>query len=99
MLQFAQRPPTEGIVAKLWDRHMGSWRNARYTELPKDPEKHKALVDHINKWKGASTDTSDLGEASRSEIESLSIERRIAPRKGNWWLIPKHVVDDHRHTG
>jgi hypothetical protein len=59
---------------------------------PMSPEAERKLVDHLKSFTKAPIDPEVAGIPS-DELQSISIERLVPARKGNWWLIPKKVAD------
>ena len=92
--KLAPRPPgnPSHLTVALWQKHApGSGQED--VDMPSiSPEAERKLVDHLKSFTKAPTDPEVAGIPS-DELQSVSIERLVPARKGNWWLIPKKVAD------
>lgn len=93
IMRFASKPPETGdyLVAKLWDRHLHSWRGKSPDPLVRNPEKEKELVDHLKRFSKAPTLSPQDVDFHPDDAEMLSIQRLVRRRKGSWWQIPKDL--------
>lgn len=55
-------------------------------------EAARKLVEHVNSFTQAPT-APEVADLSADEIEGLTIERLVPPKRGGWWVIPKDVAD------
>lgn len=96
IMRFASIPPTglDGVVSKLWDKHYPSWRdNKREVTLPADPEKNRKLVENLSRWAKAPPLPTHEKLSDEEQLDSLTIQRMIRKRKGNWWQLPSDLKD------
>lgn len=88
LMKLAPTPPddSDGLVARLWDRHFTpKWRNRTKPPIKQDDEKE--MVDHINRV--ATAPEIPHTELDPYDPDFVCIQRRIARRRGNWWQVPK----------
>jgi hypothetical protein len=87
---FASSPPGEPTdpVVSLWDHVAPGWRNP---QRPLDPE--KAPAEMLAKLKRLRTgDGTPVDRVvGDGDLDSLTIERRVSRKKGNWWQLGKDV--------
>ncbi|MFG6459281.1 hypothetical protein [Roseateles sp. BYS96W] len=98
--KFAPRPPGDvgNLVPSLWHRHGFELQKPEEQETAVPPEAHDKLLAHLRGFQEAAT-APEVAEMPSDDLESLSIERLVPPKKGSWWLIPKHVADEERRQG
>ena len=92
--KIAPYPPGDStsLIVSLWQRHAPGASAEPGEKPPRDPEAEKRLIEHLKSFSEAPT-APDVAELSSEELESVTIERLVPARKGNWWLIPKAVAD------
>lgn len=92
--KLAPRPPgnTSHLTVALWQKYAPGSGEANVDMTPMSPEAERKLIDHLKSFTKAPTDPEVAGIPS-DELQSISIERLVPARKGNWWLIPKKVAD------
>lgn len=92
--KLAPRPPgnPSHLTVALWQKHAPGSGQEDVDMPPISPEAERKLVDHLKSFTKAPTDPEVAGIPS-DELQSVSIERLVPARKGNWWLIPKKVAD------
>ena len=92
--KLAPRPPgnTSHLTVALWHKHAPGSGEADVDMTPMSPEAERKLIDHLKSFTKAPTDPEVAGISS-DELQSISIERLVPAKKGNWWLIPKKVAD------
>jgi hypothetical protein len=90
---FAPTPPRDDLdclVGKLWDQHSRPWRENRpaLTE-----EMRKLLEPAIEQMIAHFADASEVGrdeiEGDLSNVGMITIERRISPKRGSFWMGPE----------
>jgi hypothetical protein len=90
---FAHTPPrddAECLVGKLWDCHLGPWREE---PEPLSNEMRKliepALQELLSRLSAApETDRAEIA-GDLSNVGMIEVERRIRPQKGSFWQAPK----------
>ncbi|OYW63707.1 MAG: hypothetical protein B7Y26_10870 [Hydrogenophilales bacterium 16-64-46] len=92
--KLAPRPPGNAshLTVALWQKHAPGSGEADADMTAMSPEAERKLIDHLKSFTKAPTDPEVAGIPS-DELQSISIERLVPARKGNWWLIPKKVAD------
>jgi hypothetical protein len=68
----------------------------REERVIKDPEKEAALVAKLRKLADAPAIAPEEVDFDPSDPASLTIERAIAKKKGQWWQIPKNLKDSEQ---
>lgn len=97
IMRFADFPPTDGasLVAEVWARQGFRSRSHHENLAPKlKPEDEKRIVAELKSFtKGETIAPFPLPPDGD---DTVSIERRIAKKKGSWWQLPKdlHVAED-----
>lgn len=86
-------PPSEGgyLVTELWKRHLG--RKAlddRNVVEGMSAEARAKLFEELTAFTTGSP-LEACKELGDDDIETVSVERRVAKRKGSWWLLPKDL--------
>ena len=95
---FASRLPDEsqGLIRALFTRHTPNLlRPAAAVGMPKmDPERHKALVDHVKSWTKAPAVGGFTGDsaAAADGLQSMVIKRAISRTRGSWTMISDEVA-------
>jgi len=87
---FAARPPKEDgfLVADLWDRHCGDWRNTKPPLESMTPEAHESVVKKVNQWK----DAEELSDQSLpTDHDMVILERLVDRKRGKWWQVPEDI--------
>jgi hypothetical protein len=92
--KLAPRPPgdTSNLVVAMWEKHY---------RIPKDQtpykpfsaEAERKLVEQLNEFAKA-PEAPDVASIPADELESVAVERLVPPKRGSWWVIPKHVADE-----
>ena len=92
--KLAPRPTGEPntLVVSLWRKHAPRADRDDMDKLPMSPEAERKLVEHLKSFTNAPTDLAVAGIPS-DDLQSVSITRFVPARRGNWWLIPKHVAE------
>jgi len=92
VMSFAHGPPadSQGLVAQLWDKHMGAWRARKPLEPPANPAFNAKLAEHIKSFEQSQIQPSaeDLRKAF-GDPDSLMIKRVVRKKKGSWFQVPK----------
>lgn len=94
VMSFASYPPNDdNIIAQIWDAHFPNWRmNANFHET-KTPHKNKELYTEITKMSTASPLPTEQVDFDTYNPDKIIIERMVRKKKGNWWQIPKELLD------
>lgn len=94
LIRLAPTPPPndQGVVARLWDSHFGSWRQ-RATEAPppRNPKEDAELVAHINRLSDAPAIPRDEMDFDPADAQFVQIQRSVTKRRGGWWQLPKDL--------
>ena len=92
--KLAPRPLGDAtdLTVALWRKHAPGSGESAAEQLPMSPEAERKLVEHLNSFANAPI-APDVAGVPSDELQSVSIERLVPARKGNWWLIPKKVAD------
>lgn len=94
LFAFAGYPPTDQsfLVTQLWDKYFTAWRrHASEHREPLSKELQGALLKLIDKFQNESTPLDPATPVSQEEIEQMTIQRRVLPRKGKWKRFPPEV--------
>lgn len=93
IIRFARNPPKEGdcLVASLWDRHLGAWRDRNDDPPPRDPSRDAELVKKLKSVTDAPTLSPSDVDFDLGNPDTLSIQRYIGKRKGSWWQLPRDL--------
>lgn len=91
VMSFAHGPPvdSQGVIAQLWDKHIGAWRTQKREELPSNPRFHEKLSEHIRSLEQSGAPTS--ADKTFGDTDSLIIKRVVRKKKGNWFQVPKDL--------
>jgi hypothetical protein len=94
IMAFADVPP-EGLVSQVWDRHCRpDWRKTQSEKRPRDPERDKELIRKLKQYEKAPTVHGMPPPAFKDgDPDVVSIARKVAIRKGNWWQLPKTMMN------
>jgi len=93
LMALAPRPPRDdhnGIIVRLWDRHLMGWRD-RAQPQPRDPEEDAKILAHINRLDFAQEISPDEIDFDPSDPQFVKIERRVSRRRGHWWQLPRNL--------
>jgi hypothetical protein len=95
IMSFASSPPesTEFLTTRLWDRVMAThWRKKPTRD--KDPDADRKLVEEFNAFnKAPELPTSEI-DFDEEDMDTISLERRVHRKKGQWWQVPKDLPSD-----
>ncbi len=91
--RFASTPPQEDgcLVGKLWDRHLGSWRNKKSDSPRMDPEKEKKLVERLKKETESRRLSPHEVDFDADSADFMTIMHKVRKKKGSWWQLPKDL--------
>lgn len=94
---LAARPPcdTNNLVVSLWKKHTPTSGRSSRLDIPLDPAAERKMVEQLKAFCD-SPSASEVATVSSDDLESVAIERRVAPKRGSWWVIPKAVADKER---
>jgi hypothetical protein len=95
---FALYPPLDDsfLVTQLWDKHQPDWRGHQADAQRKPPlskEVEAALVGLASKLKKEGVPLNPRIPLDRNDISSLSIERKVYPKKGKWTRFPPEALE------
>ncbi len=93
---FADYPPQDEnfLVTRLWDRYLPRWRTNLEETVPRDNETDAKLVAYLNEFTQAEPLTKEQVDFDPSEVDTVSINRRIRRRRGKWWQVSKDLESD-----
>lgn len=92
--RFASTPPQEDdfLVGRLWDSHLRPWRDGKpYSPDIMNSEAEKRLVEYIEKEAEARSLSPEEIDFDPTNTDFLTIKRKVQPRKGSWWQLPKDL--------
>lgn len=92
--KLAPRPPGDSshLTVALWEKHTPGFGKEHAEKLVSSPEAERALLEQLRSFTEAPADP-DVAGLPSDELHSVSVERLVPVRRGNWWLIPKKVAD------
>lgn len=95
VMSFAGDPPKEGEfkISKIWDSFFPAWRDRKQIDLTDKNIKHDELVKHVKKFQESPTLPREEVDFDYSEVDSISLKRKIKRRKGSWYQVPKDLKD------
>lgn len=93
MLAFASTAPNldGSLVRQLRSRHLRAGVDDAQEPSRRDSSNDQKLLQELNSWKDAPEVRGLSLEPDDPEPEMLSIERRVAKRRGSWWQLPKNL--------
>lgn len=93
IMSFASKPPKDGgfLTSKLWDLMGAKWRTQDKAEMPLSKESNDKLFEHIKSFKEVSADNRDYTEFDIDSLDSVSLQRSVTKKKGNWFQLPKDL--------
>jgi len=98
IMAFANYPPGEdtSLLIRLWDRHLPRWRQVLRKDEITEPVKNEKLAADIKKMTKGRPLTAHEVDFDPHDTDSLTIQRFVSKRRGNWWQLPKdlEVTDD-----
>lgn len=98
VMSFADNPPKEGDfkISKIWDSFFPGWRERKEVDLTDKNIKHDELLKHLKKFQEAPTLHREEVDFDYSEVDSISLKRRVKRCKGSWYQVPKDLKDDQK---
>ena len=95
--KIAPKPPgdTNNLVVSLWEKHTPTSGRSSRLDIPLDPAAERKMVQELKAFCDSPT-APEAATISSDSLESVAIERRVAPKRGSWWVIPKAVADKER---
>jgi hypothetical protein len=86
MMSFATNPPEDKdfLTTRLWDKHLPSWRESAKQPKEISKEAQAALLELVNRFTDESTPLDPSTPMPMEEVAALTIQRKVAPRKGKW---------------
>lgn len=104
LAKIANTPPKDdtGLIAQLYDDCFPRWRT-RQIEVPADainnnPELHAKIMHEIKTMEAAAKKPALRSLRARDydndSLDMLTIERRVAKRRGDWQFLPANLKDD-----
>jgi hypothetical protein len=93
VMAFAHYPPGDDqcLLLRLWDRHLPRWRTTLRRDGVTEPIENKALVEKVCKFADAPALEPEQVDFDPQDTDSLTIQRFVGKRKGNWWQLPKDL--------
>ena len=92
---FAHNPPKDGgfLVASLWDRHFGNWRDRGDDLGPRDKEEESRLLKEINALVDAPAVSDNEAGVNQERVDVVSIQHMVRRKKGSWWQVPSDLKE------
>ena len=84
----------DSLMVKLWDRHAPGWRESFANNIIKNPVKNEKLAAEIRLISQSTPLTDDDLDSEPREADSLTIQRFMTKRRGNWWQLPADLMND-----
>lgn len=97
IMSFANNPPVDGpaYFLGIWDKHFAEWRGREETELPEAALKNEKLLSEFKKYQNAAPLRPEEIDFDPTNIDTMSIQRRVRRKKGSWCQVPKDLkVED-----
>ena len=92
---FAPSPPDGNfLTARLWDLINPNWRSIKRVKTPLSKQANDKIIEHINEFKNAEEIPPSSIDLSDEKIESLSLQRSISRKRGDWFQVPKDLKED-----
>lgn len=93
LFKLAPRPPelTENLVMSMWKKHFTTNSQSNST-IALDPVAERKLVERLKAFTEAPSAPEVLA-IPNEELDSVSIERLVPPKRGSWWVVPKAIAD------
>lgn len=87
------QPPTASLlVAGLWDKFLPNWR-ARRAGQEAAPEAERRQFEEMKAKVEAMKSAPPMPHRpSSEEVDTIVVERYVAPRMGRWWVLPRRVA-------
>ncbi|MFI3188550.1 hypothetical protein BCS42_13505 [Crenothrix sp. D3] len=96
VMSFANKPPVEGnfLTTSLWDEMNPEWRLKREITTPLSKDSNDKLLEHIKRFTEAPTLNPELVDFELDDLDSLSLQRSVKQKKGDWFQIPKDLKNN-----
>ena len=94
-MTFAHWPPVDStfLVARIFDEHLPGWRErASAPAHTRDPEADKRLVEELKRLTEAPEARGEM--PAGQEDRFVSIQRKVAKKRGSWFQVPKDLEPD-----
>jgi len=93
IMKFAHRPigGDDALIVRMWDRHLPGWRSKRNDPVEISSAAQAKVVAALREIAEAPTASLDSVTSSFNDPDSLTIQRFIPKKKGDWWLLPKDL--------
>ena len=92
---FAPSPPDGNfLTGRLWDLINPNWRSIKRVKTPLSKQANDKIIEHINEFKNAEEIPPSSIDLSDEKIESLSLQRSISQKRGDWFQVPKDLKED-----
>lgn len=93
LINFADMPPMSGhfIMADIWDRACPGWRNRHHENLASRHDLD-GLGRDLSSMLEAAKQSAKPGYIDDSAADHVFMERRVCPKVGKWWKVPKGSV-------
>ncbi len=95
MISFAPHPPEDEsfLTARLWNKHLPSWRESAETPKEISKEAQAALLELVNRFTEKSVPLDPSTQIPMEDVAALSIQRKVHSRKGKWRRFSQEVED------
>jgi len=104
LAKVASMPPNDdtGLIAQLYDTYLPRWRT-RQIEVPPEaindnPKLHAEIMQQMKAMETAARKPLRkpvrLADYDRENLDMLTMERRVAKRRGDWQFLPADLKDE-----
>lgn len=96
IMKFANTPPVDedSLTGALWDKVNPNWRNSKQPKIPLTKEANDKIIGHIKEFRDAPAIGASRADLSEDDIESLSVQRSIRHKRGEWYQLPKDFKEE-----
>jgi hypothetical protein len=93
IMKFARRPTgaDDTLIVQMWDRHLPGWRSDHHDPVEINSKVEEKLVSRLREVREAPSTNPDSAGSSFNDPDSLTIQRFVPKKKGDWWLLPKDL--------
>lgn len=75
----------------MWKKHFTTNSQSNST-IALDPVAERKLVERLKAFTEAPS-APEVFAIPNEELDSVSIERLVPPRRGSWWVVPKAIAE------
>jgi hypothetical protein len=92
VIGFPHALPKENLIERLWPRNARGRLEKPSSDQSK-AELHAELTKRLQQMRGEPVLRSN-DPAALEQADTLTIERKVRRKRGNWWQVPKDMPDD-----